>query len=353
MISSENDTLIILTPGFPESESDSTCLPMQQSLLLHLKEKDPALNIIILSFQYPYYQKTYDWFGNRVISFNGQNKGGLSKLLLRQKINRTLKEINNKYEVIGLLSFWYGECALVAKRFADKNNLKHYCWLLGRDAGKENKYPLQVRATANELIALSDFLQDEFERNHQTRPLYMIPSGGYGNKIDNHAKERNIDIIGAGSLIPLKRWDIFIDCIAEIKKEMPGIKAMLIGDGPEKEKLQLLIQKYSLQNNCTLTGELPHDKVLKHMQESKLLLHPSSYEGFSGVCQEALYNAAHVISFCRAMKQEIEQWHIVESKEQMKEKILQLMQAAGTSYKSIDPFPMDDTASKMLKLFYG
>jgi len=43
-----------------------------------------------------------------------------------------------------LLSFWYGECALVGKKFADKYSIKHYCWMWGQDAKKENKYVGQL-----------------------------------------------------------------------------------------------------------------------------------------------------------------------------------------------------------------
>ena len=83
---SRDETLVILTPGFPENEADTTCMPMQQSLIRTLKKEYPELNIIVLSFQYPYFKKTYKWFDTTVISFDGRNKGGLRRLLLRKKI---------------------------------------------------------------------------------------------------------------------------------------------------------------------------------------------------------------------------------------------------------------------------
>ena len=43
-------TLVILTPGFPENEADTTCLPMQQSLVRSIKENYRHINITILSF---------------------------------------------------------------------------------------------------------------------------------------------------------------------------------------------------------------------------------------------------------------------------------------------------------------
>ena len=347
----EIGTLVILTPGFPVSEADTACLPLQQSFIRDLKVCHPELNIIILSFQYPYYETTYKWFGITVSSFNGKNKGGLKRLLLRRKLYSTLKKIKQDNKIIGLLSFWYGECALVGKRFADKYGLKHYCWILGQDARKENRYHKLIRAKPGELIALSDFLQDEFEKNHHTRPQHLIPPGIDTKQFTIMPKEKPIDILGVGSFIALKQYDIFLGIIAELKEEFPKIKAVLVGDGPEKENLRSLISIYGLQSNCTLTGELAHEKVLELMKDSKILLHPSSYEGFSGVCLEALYGGAHVISFCRAMKQEIGCWHIVESKKEMKLKALDVLQNNFTSQSFAGGFLIRDTVKAIMNLY--
>lgn len=347
----DGNTLVILTPGFPSSEEDTTCLPMQQNFILALKKMNPALNIIILSFQYPYRRSTYQCHGITVISFNGRNKGGLSKLLLRGKINKTLKEIYTSNKLVGLLSFWYGECAFVGKKFAGKYAIKHYSWILGQDAKQSNKYPKRLKPKAGELIALSDFLQDEFEKNHGTRPEYVITPGINTTYFNNEPKEKSIDILGAGSLIPLKQYDVFIEAVAEIKKKFPCIKAGLIGKGPEKNKLQELIEKLDLQSTITMTGELPYPELLQLMQKTKLFLHPSSYEGFSGVCQEALHAGAQVISFVKPMNGEIKNWHLAINKEQMIQKTVELLNSPG-AYKKTELFKIEDSAKKMMELFY-
>ena len=264
----DNDTLVILTPGFPASGADSTCLPMQQSFVRSLKEHLPLLNIVVLSFQYPYHKKTYQWNSITVIPFNGQNKGGFARLLLRRKINAALQTINSNNTITGILSFWYGECAVLGKRSADQNNIKHYCWLLGQDARKENKYPGRIVPNQDELIALSDFLRDEFQKNHGIRPAHVVTPGIDAAAFSSSITEKDIDIIAAGSLIPLKRYEIFVEVIAAIKKEQPDIKAVLIGDGPEKEKLQGLITTNGLGLNIILAGELPHQEVLQWMQRA-------------------------------------------------------------------------------------
>ena len=349
-MNNENKTLIILTPGWAQSEADTNCLPMQQSFVKTLKRTYPQLNIIILAFQYPYFKKTYQCYGATVISFGGKNKGGIARLLLRPKIMAALKKINEHHQIAGILSFWYNECAAVGKIFADNNGLSHYCWLLGQDARKENKYPGRIHAKGNELIALSDFLQDEFQKNHGVRPQHVVPPGIDSKQLPVAKAGRDIDILGAGSLIPLKQYPLFIEAIAEIKKNLPHIKAMLIGDGPDKEKLQDLILRSGLQDNIELTGELPNPQVLQQMQRARLFLHPSSYEGFGVVCIEALAAGCHVISFCKSMKQKVEQWHIAKDKEEMIKKALGLLQKE-TAAKSIIPFSMNDTADKMMELF--
>lgn len=348
---SVNNTLIILTPGFPGSEADMNCLPMQQGFVRTVKENYPHLNIIILAFQYPYIKKTYPWFDTTVISFDGKNKGGLATLLRRRELNATLKNIHGNNKITGILSFWVGECAAIGKKFADKYNLRHYCWILGQDARIENKFPGRIHPNAGELIALSDFLQDEFEKNHGVRPLYVVPPGIDARQFLMQTKERDIDILGVGSLIPLKQYEIFLEILTQIKVQLPAVKAMLVGNGSEKEKLQNLILKYGLEQNIILTGELPHNKVLELMQRTKVFLHPSSYEGFSGVCQEALAAGSYVISFCRAMKKDIEYWHMVNSKEEMKQKALAVLQDRQLSFKPVIPFLMNDTVKKMMALF--
>ena len=348
----DEKTLVILTPGFAKDETDSVCLPMQQQLVRALKETSLQLNIIVLSFQYPYHTKKYTWFNTEVIPFNGRNKGGLSRLLLRKKINATLKKIHKKTPITGLLSFWYGECAVVGNQFASEQALKHYCWILGQDAKKENKYPKQTQLRPTELIALSDFLQTEFEKNHAINPYHIIPAGINTKLLPVSEKEKDIDLLGVGSLIPMKQYDIFLGVIAEIKKQMPGIKALLIGKGSEKNRLEQLITQLELQSNVVLTGELSYPEVLEQMQRAKVLLHPSSYEGFSGVCLEALYAGAHVISFCQAMTQEIKQWHIVSSREEMIQKTIAVLENPSTVYDKITFCTIDEVAKKMASLFF-
>ena len=344
-------TFIILTPGFAASETDTNCLPAQQAFIRALNKNYPQLTIIIIAFQYPYYKKKYDWYGNTVISLSGRNKGGLKKLILRRKINRELKKLTTQSEVTGLLSFWLNECAYVGKKFADKNNLKHFCWLWGQDARKGNKYVSILKTKPDELITLSDFLQCEFQKNYSIQPSHVIPYAVNPIQFKESTFKRDIDILGAGSLIPLKQFEIFLEIVAVTKKQFPHIKAVLAGAGHEEHTLQQLIIELGLQENIRMTGELPHHELLQLMQRTKIFLHPSSYEGFSGVCMEALYAGAQVVSFCRAMNEEIPHWHIVNSKDEMRSKAIEILNDTTIEFSRVSPYDLDESVHRMMELY--
>ena len=348
-----NKTLVILTPGFASSEDDTTCLPPQQVIVRALKKKYPSLNVIVLALEYPYRKGNYEWHGINVISFNGINKRRFQKLLLWRSVWHQLKKLKLQNDIIGILNFWLGEAAFVGSRFAKRNNIKHYTWVLGQDAKAGNKYFSRMNPKGLELIALSDFIAAEVFKNYQIKIESVIPVGIDNIMFDEICEQRDIDVMGAGSLIALKQYDIFISVIHQLKQSFPNIRSVICGKGDEEKKLQILIDKYDLKDNIILKGEIPHYEVIQLMQRTKVFLHTSSYEGFGSVCAEALYAGCHVISFVKPMKHKIEQWHVVTSEDEMKQNALQILQDPSTEYKSVRTYTANDIASQMMALFYG
>jgi glycosyltransferase involved in cell wall biosynthesis len=154
-----------------------------------------------------------------------------------------------------------------------------------------------------------------------------------------------------GSLIKLKRFDIFLELVSSLKKEMPGIQAVLIGDGPERENLTRQWTKLDLQDNLSMPGSLPFEKVMEYLQHSKVLLHPSSYEGFSCVCMEAQAAGAHVIRFNNPMNHDMVQWHIAGNKEDMLRMARELISDPGTRYECLHSFTMSAAINALMALY--
>jgi glycosyltransferase involved in cell wall biosynthesis len=254
-------------------------------------------------------------------------------------------------QLLGLLSFWFGECAFIGNFFARLNNLCHYSWLLGQDAKRGNKYFKWIKPRGDSLIALSDFLVREIKTNYKITPLHVVPVGIDASLFGEPPLKRDIDILGAGSLIPLKQYDVFIEVVAFLRNFSPHLKAVICGKGPELERLKAMAAAYKLENNLSFAGELPHQEVLALMQRSKIFLHPSNYEGFGAVLSEALYAGAHVVSFCKPMNKNFRHHWVVRNEGEMKTKVLALLKDNKRGHDPVLMCPAQQIAKNVISLF--
>jgi glycosyltransferase involved in cell wall biosynthesis len=268
----------------------------------------------------------------------------MAKYLAKAQCNK------EEHTITAIFSLWCGECALVGRYFGKRNSINHFVWICGTDARKSNRIVKLIRPLSNELIAMSDFLVDEFFLSHHIKPAHLIPPGIDVSMYGDPRSIRDIDIIGAGSLSILKQYDIFVDVIAGLRDKVPEIKTVLCGDGEDAERISRMRETYSLQQNLELTGILTPREAIRMMQRSKIMLHPSSYEGFSMACYEALYAGAHVISFVKSMYKDIPHWHVVKSKEEMQQKAFELLNDPKLTNEPIFTYSMDDSAKKIIKL---
>src|SRR5690606_24831206 len=264
---------------------------------LAAKETLTNTRLVVIAFQYPYRKEKYTWHDIPVIALGGHNRRAPWRFFTWLRAWRQLKRLRRLHQVKGVLSLWLGETALVGKMFARRNGIPHYTWLQGQDAKKGNRYARLVKPRAETLIAISRFNRDEYEKNHGVRP-FMVAANGVRAQAFPPLNEgaRDIHVMGAGSLIALKNFDLFVRIVHALKKEWPDIRAVVAGDGPEDRELLALSIRLGLQQNIQFTGALPHGQVLQLMNRSMVFLHPSSYEGLSTVVIEALYSGCKVVS---------------------------------------------------------
>jgi len=95
------------------------------------------------------------------------------------------------------------------------------------------------------------------------------------------------EIIYAGRLMKHKNIDILIKSVYLAKKEFPDIKAVIIGNGPEKTKLKALTRKLNLEKNINFMDFMLKERVYRFMKSSKLFVLPSVLEGFGIIVIEA------------------------------------------------------------------
>jgi glycosyltransferase involved in cell wall biosynthesis len=262
--------ILFLTPGFPENEEDTTCIPALQIFMSEL-HKSNQVDISVITFQYPFKAGIYHWNSIKVHAIGGKNSKHINRLLTWKKVKQTTKLIHREKPIDQIHSFWLNECAYIGALISTRMKLPHTCTLMGQDVLSANTYFNRIKDKPK-LIALSQFQADTLFDNFQVRPDLIIP-WGINEFQKARSSERSIDIIGIGSLTHLKGFNHFIKTIGEIQKNIPDIRSEIIGDGPEMENLKRQITSQNLEDNIALIGKLERKYVIEKLYQSKVLLH--------------------------------------------------------------------------------
>ena len=84
----------------------------------------------------------------------------------------------------------------------------------------------------------------------------------------------------------------------EFNKKWNNIKLLIVGDGPDKEHLEKMVDKYGIRDNVIFTGRIPSDDVWKYYAAGDIFVSASTFEVHSMSYLEALANGLPLI--CRA-----------------------------------------------------
>lgn len=335
--------IVFLTPGFPKDEEDSQCIPALQIFFKELKKQFSG-KISIISFQYPENEKVYSWNEVDVYTLGGNNKK-LKKLITWKKAKGVFKKITIHHKVTRIHSFWMGECAYIGQQLAAQFHLPHTCTLMGQDVLSTNTYFKKIEHLP-ELISLSKFHAQELEKNHHLSSK-IIPWGIEEN--DMSLPEKTIDVIGVGSLIPLKAFDEFIEVIKQVSQTHPQLKCKIVGQGVLNDDLSNQIQKYELNEYVELTGSLSYHQTQELIASSKILLHLSNFESFGMVVIEALSYQTQVLSKSVGIAAEINEVIKINTIEEAVKQVNKLL----SNYKpqKAPSFLIKDTLEQYLQLF--
>jgi len=296
--------ILLLTPGFPEDENDSKCIPALQLFLQELIKRD-QFTVTVISFQYPYRASFYAWNGINVYALAGKNKKGIRKIFTLNKAFYYAQKINRKHHIDFVHSLWLGECTLVGNRVAKRLKIKHSCTLMGQDVLKQNPYLNKIKSKP-EFIAISNFQNEKLIANSRFKANHVIPWG-----IEDLSKfvsdQKTIDVIGVGWLNENKNFVQFLEIIDGLKKFIPEVRAEIIGEGEQSNHLKNRVEKLKLSENVKLLGSMGRQETLNKVAQSRVLLHPTKYESFGLVFIEAVALGVKVFTKAVGIAPEIQE----------------------------------------------
>lgn len=121
------------------------------------------------------------------------------------------------------------------------------------------------------------------------KEVQVVPNGIDWQKINRvPPSTKQSDVIYVGRLVEHKNVDLLIKALKTVKADVPDVKAVIVGDGPENGRLKSLVSELELGKNVLFLGFLEdYNDALSLMKSSRVFATPSSREGFGMAALEA------------------------------------------------------------------
>jgi glycosyltransferase involved in cell wall biosynthesis len=85
----------------------------------------------------------------------------------------------------------------------------------------------------------------------------------------------------AGRLVPWKGFEALVDATMELAKNIPGVKSLIIGEGPYRSALEKKIATAKASDHVMLAGKMKQTELWKYIKASDAFVLNTQYEGFS------------------------------------------------------------------------
>ncbi|MEO6122258.1 MAG: glycosyltransferase family 4 protein [Ilumatobacteraceae bacterium] len=94
-------------------------------------------------------------------------------------------------------------------------------------------------------------------------------------------------VVGVGRLAPVKRFDMLFEAALVARQRVPNMELVIVGEGPERARLEAMIALHDASSWVTLAGHLGREELLALYQRAWLVSSASLAEGWGLTLTEA------------------------------------------------------------------
>lgn len=155
---------------------------------------------------------------------------------------------------------------------------------------------------ADYITVISNYLKQRAMDSGAKAVIEIVPNGVDVNRFSAQGgpvsgwqfkKSQNDKIIITVSRLVEKNA---VGDIIEALKYLPeNVKLLILGDGPLKKNLSLLVTRYSLQDRVSFLGAVSHKEIPKYLARADIFIRPSLSEGMGNSFIEAMAAGVPVI----------------------------------------------------------
>jgi alpha-maltose-1-phosphate synthase len=152
-------------------------------------------------------------------------------------------------------------------------------------------------AKASAVTAVSDWLGEGLVKAGLTGTFNVVPNVVPGlDRPLPAAGDPDHFMVVADLVDKTKNVSGVINALHKARREKPGLRLTIIGDGPDRPMLEDLARSLQLNGSVEFLGRLPNTGVLEHMSRAGSVIINSNVETFSVVTGEALALGRPVIA---------------------------------------------------------
>lgn len=147
----------------------------------------------------------------------------------------------------------------------------------------------------------------------KAREAYYVPLGIECDAIQRlSAASDRVDVIYFGRLKNHKNVDVLLRALALVRQVRPEVRALVVGDGPEANKLRRLAHELSLEDTVDFRGAVDStDELLGLVKAARVFVQPSTKEGGGSIvtleanaCGTPVIAVDHPLGIDRSLIQE-------------------------------------------------
>lgn len=147
---------------------------------------------------------------------------------------------------------------------------------------------------ASAILAASSHTCSEFARFHDK--IFFVPENGVAislcsGKVRTTQPGDKLQLLFVGGLIPCKGCDLALRAAAPLLR-MGLATFCVLGDGPERNRLEQLAKSLGIESSTSFLGWVGHSEVLRRLRFADAMVFPSVRDFGGGVVFEALASGA-------------------------------------------------------------
>ena len=144
-----------------------------------------------------------------------------------------------------------------------------------------------ICANSSKTIVVSTPLAEYFiSKGIPKEQLVIMPNGVDELKFTQKQKDKNLlyQISGNGNIIigftgVLRKWhglDLLINSFSKLIQSGLSVKLLIVGDGPERKNIEMLLKELEVAHHVTITGFIDHQNVSDYVNLFDIAVSPKS-----------------------------------------------------------------------------